>query len=258
MTVADHTTNHKTQSPNPAAVLNARGDGPILLVCEHASRKIPQEFKGLGLSSDAQISHVAWDPGALEMATHMAGLLNAKLVVSTVSRLVYDCNRPPESASAMPDKSEIFDIPGNANLDAAQRKDRADRFYHPFRTLLADTIKAADSPPVLVTLHSFTPVYQGARRDVEIGILHDTDTRLADAMLGLASKHTPLNVQRNAPYGPQDGVTHTLKIHGLENGLMNVMIEIRNDRIATIAAQHAMAETLSNLITEALSELTNA
>jgi len=252
VTKVETTSDTAIQNLGSAALTNARGTSPILLVCEHASRKIPLEFEGLGLTPDAQISHVAWDPGAFEMAAHMARILNAKLVTSTVSRLVYDCNRPPESPGAMPSKSEVFDIPGNQTLTDAQRADRVLRFYRPFQSLLSKTIAATETKPVLVTLHSFTPVYQGARRDVEIGILHDTDARLADQMLTIAAKHTPLNVQRNSPYGPQDGVTHTLKEHGIENGLMNVMIEVRNDLIATVAAQHAMGQMLADLITEAM------
>lgn len=241
-----------------ADVLNARGTGPVLLVCEHASRKIPAEFQGLGLPAAEQIGHIAWDPGALEMGVFMAEALEAKLVISTVSRLLYDCNRPPEAPGAMPEKSEIFEIPGNQNLSKAQRDARTERYYRPFQTLLAKTIASATTPAVLVTIHSFTPVFQGARRDVEVGILHDSDSRLADAMLRLAPQHTSLAVHRNEPYGPQDGVTHTLKEHGIKNGLLNVMIEVRNDLIATAASQRSMAETLSNLITDALAQLADA
>ena len=79
-----------------------------------------------------------------------------------------------------------------------------------------------------MTVHSFTPVYFGAKRDVEIGILHDEDTRLADALLEELAG-APHKVERNQPYGPQDGVTHSLKRHAISRGIANVMLEIRND-----------------------------
>ncbi|WP_457647094.1 N-formylglutamate amidohydrolase [Profundibacter sp.] len=239
-----------------AAVLhNADGKGQVLLVCEHASNRIPAALDNLGLDEATRLSHVAWDPGALAVAQEVSRILDARLVASTVSRLVYDCNRPPEAPGAMPKRSEVFDIPGNQNLNEAEKAARVATVYEPFRTLLADTIATSPTPPVLVTIHSFTPIYLGKRRDVEIGILHDRDTRLADAMLDLAPKHTELNARRNDPYGPEDGVTHTLKLHALPNGLMNVMIEVRNDLIADVDQQRAVGKMLAGLIRDTLARI---
>ena len=247
-----------TQDEQPAAILhNPSAQGNVLLVCEHASNRFPSAFGDLGLDAEAKQSHAAWDPGALAVAKHMSEVLDAKLVASTVSRLVYDCNRPPEAAGAMPAKSEKFIIPGNADLTDEAKKQRVDQVYRPFLSLLYGTITDAVNEPVLATIHSFTPVYNDQPRAVEIGILHDSDTRLADAMLALAPQFTGLNVQRNDPYGPEDGVTHTLKLHGLENGLMNVMIEVRNDLIATPEDQKNIAEMLADLISAALEKLEN-
>jgi len=241
-----------------AAVLhNADGNGHILLVCEHAANRIPAALDNLGLDEATRLSHIAWDPGALAVAQEISYLLDARLVASTVSRLVYDCNRPPEAPGAMPGRSEVFDIPGNQNLSDTEKAARVATVYEPFRTLLADTIASFPAPPVLVTIHSFTPVYQGKKRDVEIGILHDSDTRLADAMLELAPKHTEMNTRRNDPYGPEDGVTHTLKLHALPNGLLNVMIEVRNDLIATAEQQKSVGKMLAELIADALPLIAN-
>lgn len=248
----------ENQGDTPVAVvLNESGSAPVLLICEHASNHIPAYLSHLGLDNAACISHVVWDPGALAVATHMSRIMDARLVASTVSRLVYDCNRPPKAADAIPARSEQVDIPGNIGLTNAQKTERVATVYEPFRTLLADTIAGSTILPVLVTIHSFTPVYMGQRRAVEIGILHDSDTRLANAMLGLAPTHTELTTVRNEPYGPNDGVTHTLKLHALPNGLLNVMIEVRNDLITDEAAQLAMAEILANLINDALAALTD-
>ncbi|MEQ5828166.1 N-formylglutamate amidohydrolase [Sulfitobacter sp. NFXS29] len=232
-------------------VINAGANASVVLVCEHASRDIPAHFDGLGIDAAARESHVAWDPGALSVAREMSDELDAVLVAGRVSRLVYDCNRPPEAPGAMPAQSEIFAIPGNATLDEAARAERVARYYEPFRATLAATIKRVDAP-VIVTVHSFTPIYHGKPRAVEIGILHDSDTRLADAMLAVAADHTDLNVERNEPYGPQDGVTHTLKEHCLVHGHPHVMLEIRNDLITTEAGQQQMAAMISNWLRAAL------
>lgn len=206
------------------------GPAPALVVCEHASDAMPAEFADLGLSGDVLHSHVAWDPGALALSRHLARALSAPLVAGTVSRLIYDCNRPPEAADAVPARSEVYDIPGNQGLDAAARADRARRVYVPFCNAVELALDTA-RPKALITVHSFTPVYFGQPRPVEIGILHDADHRLADALLQ-ALEDSPHDIRRNAPYGPEDGVTHTLKARALPRGLLNVMLEVRNDLLA--------------------------
>ncbi len=87
---------------------------------------------------------------------------------------------------------------------------------------------------------------------MELGILHDEDSWLADRMLDAAA-HSPLyRTERNEPYGPEDGVTHTLKLHGLANGLHNVMIEVRNDLIGDDVGQGVVAGYLTGLIQSSL------
>ena len=249
---AERIANHSSEV---AELINPAGQSPVLLVCEHASNHIPEEFGGLGLDGDARQSHVAWDPGAYEVALEMSRLMDAPLVVSNVSRLVYDCNRPPGAPDAMPARSELFDIPGNAGLDAAERARRVSAFYDPFRRLVASTLDATNAPQALVTVHSFTPIYMGKRRDTELGILHDTDSRMADEILRLAPEICRMEARRNQPYGPQDGVTHTLKQHGLRRGIANVMLEIRNDLIRDDAQQNRAAERLTSLIQTALERM---
>lgn len=238
-----------------AELFNANASSRVLLVCEHASNYFPEEFSGLGLSKEDQQSHVAWDPGALAVAEVLADRLDARLVYSTISRLIYDCNRPPQSPTAMRARSEDTDIPGNANLSEAQKARRVTDYYQPFTDLLSDTVASIGADAIIVTIHSFTPVYHGEARKVEIGILHDTDSRLADQMLKISASQTTMQVMRNEPYGPADDVTHTLKLHGLENGLLNVMIEIRNDLIESPDQQRAVGEMMARWIELSLSNL---
>ncbi len=244
----------------PVAVENREASSPVLLICEHASRRLPEKMGTLGLSPEALSSHIAWDPGALcRVAKLLVKSLDAALIYQRFSRLAYDCNRPPEAEAAMPPVSEVFEIPGNAAISASERRVRTEALYVPFRDELEDFIaarKASGRPPVLVTMHTFTPVYHGRQRDVEVGILHDTDKRLADRMLSVAGKTKRLdNVRRNEPYGPADGVTHTLIEHGLKNGLLNVMIEIRNDLVLDEVGQKVMADYLTGLLGESLASL---
>lgn len=240
---------------DPVAVINPGGKGDVLIVCEHASATIPQCFGDLGLPAEALKSHIAWDPGALAVSSHLSRMLDATLVYQRFSRLVYDCNRPPESPGAMPEMSEIYAIPGNTGLSKADRDARTEALYIPFHARIARIVeerKARGQPTVLVTMHSFTPVYNGRPRTVEIGILHDSDARLADRMLAAGNDAGTYEIGRNEPYGPADGVTHTLKLHGLANGLKNVMIEVRNDLVSEEISQRVMADFIAGLLHEGL------
>ena len=237
------------------AVERAGGESPVVIVCEHASRTLPASLGDLGLSGEALASHIAWDPGALAVARHLSADLDAALVHQRFSRLAYDCNRPPESPGAMPEVSEIYSIPGNRGLSASQRQARTEALYIPFHDAirrLLDERKAQGRQSVVVTIHSFTPIYMGKPRAVELGILHDADARFADRMLAAADRMPAYRTQRNQPYGPEDGVTHTLRLHAIANGLLNVMIEVRNDLIVDDAGQGVMAGYLSGLIRSSL------
>jgi predicted N-formylglutamate amidohydrolase len=124
---------HMTQEPHAALnsadlILNPDGTSSVVLVCEHASNYIPTEFHALGLPEADQKSHAAWDPGALAVTTYLSQHLNAVAVAGGVSRLVYDCNRPPSAPDAMPMRSEIIDVPGNLNLTQQDRDARTQAF----------------------------------------------------------------------------------------------------------------------------------
>ncbi|WP_086994759.1 N-formylglutamate amidohydrolase [Rhizobium sullae] len=240
---------------NCVGIERPHGKSPLLVICEHASWTLPEQFGDLGLSEEALKSHIAWDPGALAVARGISTALDATLVFQRFSRLIYDCNRPPESPAAMPEKSEIYAIPGNQNLSAEERRARTEALYLPFHDVVRGLIKdrhGRGQETVIVTVHSFTPVYNGKERAVELGILHDADSRLADLMLAGAVDAPLYKTERNEPYGPQDGVTHTLILHGLSNGFRNVMIEVRNDLISDDAGQGVMADYLKGLLQQSL------
>lgn len=242
----------------PAELVGDPMSGPALVLCEHASAHIPDVYAGLGLGPDQAQSHAAWDPGARAVSLHLAEALGAPMIAGTVSRLVYDCNRPPEAPSAMPARSEVIEIPGNAALSAQDREARTRAVYVPFTTAVGDLLDRRVSnalPTALITVHSFTPVYHGQARPTEIGILHDTDSALADAMLRCAAKLPHRRIDRNQPYGPQDGVTHSLQLHAIARGLPNVMIELRNDLVQTRSDAAVMAGEVMTLLKPALISL---
>lgn len=245
-------------APFHAVFENRESRGRILLVCEHAAHHIPPVWADLGLSSAARLAHIAWDPGALDLARGLSKRLDACLVHAPVSRLVYDLNRAPDQDGAMPARSEIYDIPGNKTISAEERARRTEAVYVPFHDDVHSEVTrrlALGLAPVIVTIHSFTPIYHGSRREVEFGIIHDVDDRLARLVLS----HAPdgLVAQMNEPYSAADGVTHTLRLQANPYRLPNVMLELRNDLIGTREAAETMADRLAPCLTAALHDLTN-
>lgn len=233
-------------------VIPGRNDFETLIVCEHASNRIPRGLKGLGLDEEALNSHIAWDPGALDVAQDMARRMEAPLVLGAVSRLVYDCNRPSESPSAMATRSEIYEIPGNRDLSRKARLERIDAVCRPFHETLAGLVKAGTGTlSLLVTVHSFAPVFHDRPRAVEIGIVHGKDDRLARAMIDVIPEGISFETRLNEPYSAVDGVAYTIDRHGAANGLLNVMIEIRSDLIRTRRRQLDMADRLVAWIRQA-------
>jgi predicted N-formylglutamate amidohydrolase len=113
---------------------------------------------------------------------------------------------------------------------------------------LLDARAAAGAKSHVVSIHSFTPVYKGKERKLELGILHDRDTALSAKLI----KSFPnIDARLNEPYGPKDGVLHTLNLHAAPRGLPHAMIEIRNDLIAQERGQDEWAQRLSVALTRA-------
>ena len=247
------------QSEGPVvAVRRPDGTSEIVLICEHASKTMPKSLGTMGLDEVKLASHIAWDIGAQRVAEMLSDRLDATLLSQRFSRLAYDCNRPPEADGAYPERSEIYDVPGNVGLSAEDKARRANALYHPFHRAidtLLDARLAAGRDVILVTVHSFTPVYFGTRRDGHLGILHDDDSRLADVMIDASAALELDQVLRNYPYGPEDGVTHTLQRHGLTRQIANVMLEIRNDLISDDAGQTAWAGRIAELLEMSLERL---
>lgn len=238
-----------------ASVYRPQGGASVLLICEHGCAAIPRALGDMGLTDTDRLSHAVWDIGAEALARRLADGLDAPLVQVHVSRVVYDCNRPPESASAIPVRSEVIDIPGNSDLSAAERGRRVTDVYQPFRDLVSRTLDGFEAPPAIITVHTFTPVFFGARRTVELGVLHDADDRLAQAVLRAARDVPGLDARMNEPYGADDGVTHSLQVHAVSRSLPNVMLEIRNDLVADETGVAATSDWLLPVLKRALAEI---
>lgn len=240
----------------PVLVFNAEGRSPFVLACDHASNRFPDRYGDLGLTPHQRLMHVAWDPGAFAVALELSQLLDAPLVASTVSRLVIDCNRDHDAPDLIPVVSERTDIPGNQGIGANERAERIGAYHVPFHAALEavlDGRQAAGIETLLVTIHSFTPVYKDVPRPWPIGLIHARDSRFTAALRdALLADESSLNVGWNQPYSALNGVTYTLEHHGDGRGLEATMIEIRHDEILEPEGVANWAARLARCLTAAL------
>ncbi len=240
--------------PPAFEIVNPNAGSRLVLTCDHAGNAIPHHLGRLGLAPEQQTRHIAWDIGAAALARQVAELLDATLILTHYSRLVVDCNRPLTAPDAFAPRSEDMDIPGNRELTDAERERRADAYFWPYHDAIDSIMsaRAESEVPVLVSMHSFTPVFHGRLRAMDVGVLHRADRRLADLALPHFADDPDLQVGDNEPYGLALGEDYTVPVHGERRGVPCVLLEIRNDHLADNTGIEHWAERIGALLRSAL------
>jgi predicted N-formylglutamate amidohydrolase len=232
---------------------NSAGRSPFLLTSDHYGRALPRALGDLGLPASEFERHIAWDVGIAGVADALSKQLDAHLIAQRYSRLVIDCNRPPAAASSIPRISEATIIPGNEAISRAAAEARRAAVFDPYHRRIDEVIdrRLRDHvPTVLVSLHSFTPVYAGVVRPWHIGTLYQRDTGLPPLLLKCLRAEPDLVVGDNEPYAVSDETDYTIPVHGEKRGLMNTGIEIRQDLITDQAGQKQWAARLARIFGE--------
>jgi predicted N-formylglutamate amidohydrolase len=228
--------------PPPFEIANAGGAAPLVLVCDHASNRVPRVLHHLGLAPAPLREHIAWDIGAADVARRLARRFDAPLALTNYSRLVIDCNRALNDPSSIAAESDGVPVPGNRGLSQGERLQRAETLFTPYHEAVARLIAektARGGPPAVVSIHSFTPVFQRTRRPWHIGVLWNEDRRIAIPLLEALRAVPDIAVGDNEPYSARDGVGYTIAAHAESAGLVHVALEIRQDLIAISAgAEH--------------------
>jgi predicted N-formylglutamate amidohydrolase len=240
------------------SVLNPYGDSPFLFTCDHASNRIPRRIGDLGVSPADMMSHIGWDPGAMEVAAELSGIMNATLVYSNYSRLVLDLNRPPSSQGHIPKTSAGVRIPGNSSLSEDERAARFQALFCPYHDAISGIIKsrqAAGVPTLLIALHSFTPEYPGETRPWHLGITYRFDGGLGSEIVRLLREQSDFCIGDNQPYQIDDIDDVTIPFHAERLELPNALIEVRQDILTTRADILRIAELLSRIFGAASASL---
>jgi predicted N-formylglutamate amidohydrolase len=236
----------------PFTVIAGDPASGIVLVCDHAGNRLPARYAALGLPASEFHRHIAYDPGAGAVTTGLAARLNAPAVLANFSRLLIDANRGEDDPTLIMRLSDGTIVPGNASVDDAERQARIAGLHAPYHAAVAATIDramATAGPPIIVSVHSFTPVWRGKPRPWHAGVLSGADRRLADPLLAALRRDTAMVVGDNEPYA--GGLANdTMDRHGIRRGLPNAIIEIRQDLISEGTGVAAWVERLTPILAD--------
>jgi predicted N-formylglutamate amidohydrolase len=223
----------------------------LVILADHATNRLPPEYGSLGLALSELQRHIAYDIGIEALTRALAAKTGAPAVLSRFSRLLIDPNRGDDDPTLIMRLSDGAIVPGNARVDAAERERRLERFWRPYDRAVGAAIEAslAVRPPIIVSLHSFTPIWRGMPRPWHCGILWDQDPRLPHALLTRLTSDPALVVGDNEPdTGALKG--DTMNRHATARGLAHAIVEVRQDLIADTEGAEAWADRLAVILAD--------
>ncbi|HWA50582.1 MAG TPA: N-formylglutamate amidohydrolase [Dongiaceae bacterium] len=241
--------------PAPFSVFNENGKANLLLFCDHAGRAFPAKLGTLGLGPRELDQHIAWDIGIAGLGRRLSLSLDAPFYMTAYSRLVIDCNRRLHDPTSIPQESDRTPIPGNRGLSQEDRRRRQEEIFTPYHMALETDLQQrleSGAVPVVVSLHSFTPVMNGFQRPWHVGILWNRDARLPVPLMRRLAMEPDLIVGDNEPYSGRDGHGYSIKAHAERKGLAHALFEIRQDLIAEESGQARWADILHRVLTDVL------
>ena len=226
----------------------------VLFLCDHASSAVPPELGSLGLNEEAFESHIAYDIGAGALTTALAKRFDTPSVLGRWSRLVVDPNRGSDDPTVVMRLSDGRIIPKNRDITQAQIEERIERYYAPYHAEIEKRIgeiQSVGQTPILISIHSFTPVWRGTPRPWQFGILWDRDGRLAQPLIERLRQEENLTIGDNEPYvGTLEN--DCMYRHGTMSGLPHALIEVRQDLIADDKGVSKIAAFLEPVLRDAL------
>ncbi len=227
-------------------VVRAGAHAGVLVTCEHASQRLPEPWAWSARDRRLVGTHWAYDLGAAELAREYAAAISGTAILARFSRLLADPNRPESSETLFRAVAEGEPVELNAAIDLAEREIRLDGYYRPFHDAV-DREVAGSGAPILLAMHTFTPLYEGQPRSLEIGVLFDREEELALRLVdGFA--RAGWRVAPNEPYSGRAGLIHVVERHAKTHDRRAIELEVRQDLAVDRAFRERFVAVLAALL----------
>jgi predicted N-formylglutamate amidohydrolase len=231
-------------------------DAPVFFTCEHASQRLPPGWAWPEPDLRLVDTHWAYDLGAREITLALARELGATAVLARFTRLLADPNRDAAHDDMFRALADGQPVLLNTGLDEADKQRRIEQYHRPYHEALdaalaahcsrADEAHAAPRhghKPLLFSVHSFTPLYQGVPRDVELGVLFNQDEDDALKLGATLMRHFQ-RVAYNEPWSGRSGLIYSAERHATKYGLRALELEVRQDLAVDPAYQARLVPVL--------------
>lgn len=204
-----------------------RRDG-LLYTCEHASNRVPAPWRLRPSDRRLLAMHWGYDLGARTLTLELARRSAGAAVLTRFSRLLVDPNRDPADPTAVLRTCDDGAPTFNRAPDVAAR---IARFHAPFHAAVDASLRRA-RPRFLCSVHTFTPVFRGQARPMEVGVLFDRHDDLAERLLR-ALRDVGLRAEANAPYSGKEGLIYSANRHGTGHDVPYLELEVRQDVVGS-------------------------
>lgn len=232
--------------PNVESISGAGAD--LCLLAEHASERMPAGWSWPDPDRRLHGTHWSHDLGVAPLVRELAAALDAPATLADFTRLLVDPNRESSSPTLF---REYADGPVllNAHLDEEERARRIEACYLPYHDAV-DAMLAECPAPICLSVHSFTPVYEGQARTLEVGVLFDTDDALGELALR-CFQDVGFRAEANEPYSGKLGMAFSVERHAARHGRRPVELEVRQD-LAVLPEERARVVQAIRLLVERL------
>ncbi len=218
----------------------------VVLTCEHASEALLEGWSWPAADARLAGTHWAFDIGAEPLTRELARALDAAAALARFSRLLADPNRDEASETLFRAHAEGAPVALNAAIDERERERRLARAWRPFHSAV-DRMVAAVPAEIVLAVHTFTPIYEGVRRELELGVLFDDEDALAAHLVeGLAARD--YRVAPNEPYSGKAGLIYVADRHAKQHGRRAIEIEVRQDLASDAAFRARLVAELTALL----------
>ena len=227
-------------------------ENQILIIADHASNYIPKDKNKLGLIDSFLDQHIAFDIGVKELSLDLSNRLKCRVIQGKYSRLLIDLNRDLDDPTVIPEIVDRKIIPGNIGLSKSEVRSRVKEIYNEYHHEINRTIKN-EKVKVILSLHSFNPIFKNKKRLLKFGILSNEDKNLSRIIIDQL-RLQKLNVGDNKPY-KGDLIGDSMYRHGLRNKLPHALIEVRNDLLSNPTKIKRVSKLLHKTIVKSLEKL---